>query len=87
MKRVFFYFLTFLFLGMFLFSGYKIVSYLIGNYENKKIQKAIKDKIEIIQPTSDDEVQKNTYQIDFDALKKENPDTVAYLEVRGTAEC
>lgn len=73
-----------LFLCMILFSGYKIVTYFIGNYENKKIQQSLNNKIVILKPTSFEDEKKSFYQIDFDTLKKENTDTVGYLEVRGT---
>ena len=69
---------------MILLSGYKIVTYFIGNYENKKIQQSLNNKIVILKPTSFEDEKKSIYHIDFDTLKKENTDTIGYLEVRGT---
>ena len=69
--------LTIFFTITFLYSGYKILDYLKDNYKNKKIQKTINDKIIKIS-------EGNKYTIDFNELKKQNPDSIAYIKVNGT---
>ena len=74
--------LLFVFLGLFLFSSYKIICYLIDREENHKIKEKMEESVVV---TIDEENKgKKTYTIDFETLKKDNPDTVAYLEVTGT---
>ena len=62
-------------------SGHKIILYYKGNKENEEIKKEIiENYIEEVE-TTEEEVK---YEVDFESLKKENPDTVGYLKVNGT---
>jgi len=75
----------FLFFLLFIFSLIKIVNYTKDNKSNKNIEKIVKEAIKI----NDDKVDHRTtidkkYEVDFNALKNENSDTVAYLKVLGT---
>ena len=82
-KKLLLFFFMVVFLIMLILSAIKIISYIIDNKENKKIQEAIiEDSITIIEPI--EEVQKIKYNIDFKALKEQNSDTVAYLKVNNT---
>jgi len=67
---------------MFFYSGYRIISYLIDNYNNKNIQETIMKKAIVIKEASNEE--NNEFVIDFDSLKEVNNDTVAYVKVGGT---
>ena len=75
-------FVLVLFLILFLFSVVMIFIYFKDNYHNKKIKETIlEEHVEVISPTDDSS---DVYKVDFDALKKVNPDTIAYLKVFGT---
>ena len=76
-----------LFLAILIFSSFKIINYIKDNYINRKIQENISKKfITVIEPESTEEKVKDTkYDVDFTTLKKQNPDTVAYLKVDGTS--
>jgi len=66
------------FLIMLILSAIKIISYIIYNKENKKIQEAIiEDSITVIEPI--EENKKIKYNIDFKSLKEQNPDTTRDL--------
>lgn len=58
-----------------IYSGIKIFEWKKAVDINNEIRSKIEDKIKI---------EKDVYKIDFKALKKQNPDTVAYLKVEGT---
>lgn len=82
-KKLLLFFFMIVFLIMLILSAIKIISYIIDNKENKKIQEAIiEDSITVIEPI--EENQKIKYNIDFKSLKEQNPDTVAYLKVNNT---
>ena len=70
MKKVVLSFLSLLFLGLFLFSAYKIITYYKGNYENKKIHDSIKEKIKIIRADTNETFIKDYYQIKHYIMKK-----------------
>lgn len=59
-------------------SSINIVIWYKDTHKNKEIIKKIESKIK--EPTKEDP----SYSIDFDSLKKENSDTVAFLKVNGT---
>ena len=82
-KKLLLFFFMVVFLIMLILSAIKIISYIIDNKENKKIQEAIiEDSITVIESIEED--QKIKYNIDFKALKEQNSDTVAYLKVNNT---
>ena len=66
---------------IFIYSGYKIVSYLIDNSNNREIKTKTKKYIKV---NDDTQTIERKYNIDFQKLKEQNPDTVAYLKVEGT---
>ena len=68
--------LFFIFLVLFIYSGYHIIDWKINNRNNKKINETLHEYI------STDSNEK--YNIDFDKLKSINSDTVAYLKVNNT---
>lgn len=64
-----------IFAGLFIFSAFKIVSYLLDNEENRKIKNTTKEMVTI---------EDGEYKVDFKKLKEQNPDTIAYLKVNNT---
>ena len=62
-------------LAVFIFSLVHIISWKSDNNSNREIAKEIKKSVVV----KDDK-----YTIDFDKLKKENPDTVGYIRVKNT---
>ena len=60
------------------FSLTMIVNYFEDNKENREIQKIISNAITVT-PNENEK-----YKVDFKELKKQNPDTVAYLKVNNT---
>ena len=77
-KNIIILILMLIFATMFIVSTIKIVSYLIDNKENRQIQKNISKAI-MVTPSKEDK-----YTVDFNLLKKENSNTIAYLKVNGT---
>ena len=69
------------FAGLLLYSGVNLFQYYKNEQENKLIQEVIEESIEI---NDESEALEEKYIIDFENLKAENPDTVAYLKVNGT---
>ncbi len=69
-----------LFLVLFMISIIKIINYFHDNNENKKIQVIINKAIVIPKDT----INTGEYKIDFETLKKQNKDTIAYLKVNNT---
>ena len=68
-----------LFLILFIYSGYKIVKWKIDSDKNNNINAETKENIKI-----KNEEEPYKYDVDFNKLKKQNSDTVAYLKVKGT---
>ena len=64
-----------LFIALFIFSSLKIISYISDNKKNKQVQKKLKELVK----KKDDK-----YIVDFNSLKKQNKDTIAYLKVNNT---
>ena len=58
-----------IFIGLFFFSGIKIINYLRGNYDNKVIQKELLERVSKKTTPESDEI---IYDIDFKTLKKQN---------------
>lgn len=77
-KKIIILILILVFALMFCISTIKIINYLKDNKENRQIQKKISKAI-IVTPSKE-----KKYIVDFKLLKKENPDTIAYLKVNGT---
>ena len=69
------------FAGLLLYSGANLIQYFKDEQENKIIQEVIEESIEI---NDENETPDKKYIIDFENLKAQNPDTVAYLKVYGT---
>ena len=66
-----------IFVLLFIFSVYRIIVWFNDNNENKNI---LDDALKNVKINK----KKNEYEVDFDALKKQNTDTVAWLKVNGT---
>ena len=60
-----------------IYSGYNIITWKIDNDKNRDIKKELDTSIEL------DEIDKK-YNIDWEKLKKQNPDTVGYIKVNNT---
>lgn len=73
-----------------IFSVYKINEWIKDNKANDKILDNIYDAIEIYEEATsnvenvDNKENINDYKVDFDKLKKQNKDTVAWLKVNNT---
>lgn len=74
--------LLILFIGLFIFSGIKIVNYFVEGEDNKKIIEEIANEITV----NDDVENQDTirYSVNFKELKEKNSDTVGFLKVNGT---
>ena len=70
-----------LFFALFIYSAYKVIIWKLNVEKNKNINEIIKENIQINNEETNDEYK---YKVDFEALKKQNQDTVAYLKVNGT---
>ena len=70
-----------LFFALFIYSAYKVIIWKLNVEKNKNINETIKENIQINNEETNDEYK---YKVDFEALKKQNQDTVAYLKVNGT---
>ena len=81
-KKIISSILIIIFLGIFIFSGIKIINYLNDNKKNKDIQEITKEAITI--NNNENITIEEKYIINFKLLKDQNPDTVAYLKVPGT---
>lgn len=84
------YFMLIIFLGILIFFGYKTVNYIM---ESKKTLNNIKEisKLIVTGNLNDKQVNKDnttmmdtSFNIDFNGLKKKNPDVVSFLKVNGT---
>lgn len=76
-NEVKFYFIELIFIILLIFSSTKIIKWYVDNNKNKKILDDISTNIKLDKKT-------NEYTIDFEQLKKQNADTVAYIEVKNT---
>ena len=66
---------------IFIYSIYNIYGWKKNVDDNDDVVKKIDDSIKIIK---DEKTNEDKYDIDFETLKNENSDTVAYLSVNGT---
>ena len=78
-KKIIMLVLFLFFVLLFLYSGIKIVKYIVDGKKNNKILDDISKSIEEV--TNNDTTD---YNIDFASLKEKNPDTVAFIKVEGT---
>lgn len=78
-KRIISMFLTLICICGIVYSGYHIIQWYMNTNQNKKIKKEISKSIEIVKVKDEEEI-----NIDFESLKQQNPDTVAYIKVNNT---
>jgi len=87
-KKYIIFILQLIFWGMLLYSLTNIIKWYIYNKQNEEIMEEISDAIVIeeIDAGIDENIEtvEESYKIDFEALKKVNADTVAFLKVNGT---
>ncbi|OKZ78723.1 MAG: hypothetical protein BHW01_00025 [Clostridium sp. 27_14] len=69
-----------IFLILLIYSSLRIIVWAKNNKENKEIISNIEKSVEI-DSTNDEE---HKYKVNFEKLKQENPDTVAWLKVENT---
>ena len=77
--------ITIILVGIIIFSSYNIIIWFIDNHNNKKIENLYidtKKDIEKIDVMDVDKIKNNI--VSFDDLKKQNPDTVAWIKVKNT---
>lgn len=65
-------------IGVICFSGVKIVKWYLNNKENKKILNEVSKNITVCDNKND------KYNVDFESLKQQNPDTIAWIKVENT---
>ena len=76
-KKIITYTLAFICLIGIIYSSYSIIVWKININKNSKMKESLDEMINI-------NIDKENYTVDFEKLKKKNPDTVAYLEVKNT---
>lgn len=81
-KRIILICLAIIFLVLFSYSLYKIIIWKNDNATNKKIQEDTLKYVEVKDENESSE--KEVYTVDFEELKKRNPDSSLYLKVNGT---
>ena len=64
-----------------IYSGYHIFEWYKNISSNKKIKDELSNSIEVVK---DKDTKEEIINIDFENLKKQNPDTVAYIKVNNT---
>lgn len=85
-KKYISFILQLIFWGILIYSLTEIIKWYIHNKQNEEIMEEISDAIIVIEDMEEERVEttENSYKIDFEALKKVNNDTVAFLKVNGT---
>lgn len=78
--------LILIFLGIFIFSTYKVVDYIIEANKNKSTNNKLVEKaITIVQEEEqDDDERVAPFSVDFNALKEENKDVVGWIYSKDT---
>ena len=80
-NTILFWIVCLILVGILIFSGIKIYKWYKENNNNNKIIEKVSEAVII----KDDEPEENNkYVIDFEALKKQNSETVAWLKVNNT---
>lgn len=70
-----------IFLVLFIYSGIKVIRYLI---DAKKNQNLIENMAEFIFIDNENKDNIDKYNVDFESLKQKNSDTIAWIKVNGT---
>ena len=76
------------FLGMFIYSGFNILTYFIDSYKNKKATQELTSFIDTNngeKQAEGDVDENNSITIDFPRLKEKNSDVVAFIKVNGVS--
>ena len=82
-RKVFIYFFLVLFISVFLYSTYNIISWYISGKNNEKIVNEFDDII--IEEDEEEIVDENTsISVDFDKLKEKNKESVGFIKVNNT---
>ena len=79
-KNIIIFLLFIIFVSVMIFSGMKIFNWVKENKESSDITKEIQSFVSTDENTNT----ADNYKVDFESLKKKNPDTVAWLKVKGT---
>ena len=79
-KNIIIFLLFIIFVSVMIFSGMKIFNWVKENKESSDITKEIQNFVSTDENTNT----ADNYKVDFESLKKKNPDTVAWLKVKGT---
>ena len=82
-KKVIFYALEIIFISLIIFSGIKIFIWWNNAKKSEKIMENVREAIQINEDISDSRPNEK-YKIDFEKLKSQNSDTIAWLKVNGT---
>lgn len=82
-KKIIFYSLELIFIGLIIFSCIKIGHWWLNSKNSEKIVNELKEAVIIKEEYSNDKPN-DKFIIDFDLLKSKNKDTVAWLKVYGT---
>jgi len=87
-KKYIIFILQLIFWIILVYSLTQIIKWYIHNKQNEEIMEEIADAIVVVEPseenTENTEKAEDAYKIDFNALKKVNSDTGAFLKVNGT---
>ena len=85
-KKYISFILQLIFWSILIYSIAEIVKWYIYNKQNKEVMEEISNAIVVVESIKKEESKptENYYEIDFDALKMVNNDTVAFLKVNGT---
>ena len=77
MKKIILYIIEILFIIILILSVYKLLNYTKDTKENKDILDDLSKNVKIDKST-------NKLKVDFNELKKINPDTIAYIKINNT---
>ena len=82
-KKIVFYGIEIIFVGLIIFSGFKLFTWLNNRNKSQEITNSFKDAV-IINEGIDDSHPNEKYKVDFEVLKSKNKDTIAWIKVDGT---